>query len=281
MIQLAVVAAVAAVLGAAVAITARNGIVVALGLFVAMCTAPLASSPEPSDLAIAFRILGALLGAYLLGASARSQSIASEGSGVGIVPVAAVAAAAFVAGWFVTPVKPLAGPLAAQAAGVALVALAVVPLAGRDLLRAGGGVTTLALGVALLLQAWVGTWSSLQQIVMTALLVGIVGATSLLVSPVEIKAPTKATAPARRGAQAPDAGVAAGRKSDEPKTQPLVVAAALPAAAPAQPVESRKPVESARPVESRPGAEDLPTAGSPAPASATRARRLRPREPRQ
>jgi hypothetical protein len=185
MIQLAVVAAVAAVLGGVVAVTARDYRLVALGLLLAMVAAPLASSPEPAVLAIAFRVLGALLAAYLLWAAMRAQSIASEGSGIGAVAEVAAATTAFLIGWFVAPVKPLPGPLAAQAAGISLAALAVVPLAGRNVLRAGTGVALLALGMSLLLVAWVGPASSLEQIVITALLVGAVGASSLLASPIE------------------------------------------------------------------------------------------------
>src|ERR1035437_4983380 len=139
MIQLAVVAAVAAVLGGVVAVSARDYRLVALGLLLAMVAAPLASSPEPAVLAIAFRVLGALLAAYLLWAAMRAQSIASEGSGIGAVAEVAAATTAFLIGWFVAPVKPLPGPLAAQAAGISLAALAVVPLAGRNVLRAGTG----------------------------------------------------------------------------------------------------------------------------------------------
>ena len=185
MIQLTVVAAVVAVLGGAVAVSARDTRIVALGRLLAMVTAPLASAPEPPSLAIAFRFLGALLAAYLLWAAARVQSVSSEGSGVGPTAEIAVAAAAFSIGWFVVPVKPLAGPVAAQAAGISLAALAVMPLAGRNVLRAGAGVAVLVVGISLLLEAWVGPATPLQQIALTALLVGIIGATSVLMSPLE------------------------------------------------------------------------------------------------
>lgn len=189
MIQLAVVAAVAAVISGVVAIAARDGRLVALGLVLAMVAAPLASAPEPPALTIAFRILGAMLAGYLLWVAARAQSISSEGSGIGPVAEVAAAAAAFCVGWLVVPVKPLAGPVAAQAAGISLVALAVAPLTGRNVLRVGTGFAVLALGLSLLLGAWVGLASSLQEIVVMALLIGIVGATSLLISPTEPPSP--------------------------------------------------------------------------------------------
>jgi len=79
---------------------------------------------------------------------------------------------------------PLPGSLAAQAAGVSLAAIAVVPLTGRDPLRSGTAVVTLIVAFSLLLEAWVGPSSPLQQLVWTGLLVGAIGATSVLISPV-------------------------------------------------------------------------------------------------
>jgi hypothetical protein len=183
MIQPYVVAAAVAVIGGIVAISARDSRVVVVGLLLAMCAAQLAASPEPAVLAIVFRILGSLLAAYLLWAAARGRSIDAEGSSIGLLAECAIAAAAFSAGWFVAPVKPLTGPLVAQAAGIALIAISIVPLTGRDVLRVGAGATILVLGGSMLLAAWVGQPSSLWYISLTALLVGLVGATSLLISP--------------------------------------------------------------------------------------------------
>ena len=190
MIQPYVVAAAVAVMGGIVAISARDARVVVVGLLLAMCAAQLAASPEPMVLAVVFRILGSLLAAYLLWAAARGRSIDAEGSGMGFLAECTVAAAAFSAGWFVAPVKPLAGPLVAQAAGIALIAISIVPLTGRDVLRVGAGATILVLGGSMLLAAWVGQPSSLWYISLTALLVGLVGATSLLISPTAAEATT-------------------------------------------------------------------------------------------
>ena len=184
MIQPAVVAAAAAVVGAVLAVTARDARLVIMGLIVAMVAAPLVSSSDPTALALAFRILGAFLAAYLLWAAVRDRAIESEGSAIDPGSELMVAAAAFSVGWFVAPVKPLAGPVAAQAAGFALIALAIVPLAGRNVIRVGAGIFLLLLGISVLLDAWVGAGSALRQVVLTALLLGTLGATSLLVSPV-------------------------------------------------------------------------------------------------
>jgi hypothetical protein len=185
MIGLAMVGALVAIGGSLAAVVGRDRRLVVLGLLTAMVAAPLASSPEPGYLTVVFRLLGAVLAAYLLWTATRSRSIDSEGTGIGVIAEFAVAAAAFCVGWFAIPVKPLAGPLAAQAAGFALVGLAIVPLTSRNVLRAGTAVAILALGLNLLLVAWIGPASSLQQIVTAALLVGVAGATSLLMAPAE------------------------------------------------------------------------------------------------
>ena len=187
MIQLAVVAALAATFGGVVEVSARDSRYVALGVSLTMVAAPLASSPEPPNQMIAFRFLGALLAGYLLWAAARDRSISSDGSGVGPTAEIATAAAAFCVGWYVVVVKPLAGPQAAQAAGIGLAALAIMPLAGRNVMRAGAGLAVLMVGITLLLQAWIGPATALQQVAFTALLVGVVGATSALMSPTEVQ----------------------------------------------------------------------------------------------
>jgi hypothetical protein len=202
MIQLVVVAGVVAVGGAFLAVTARDGRLVAIGILVAMVAALLASSPSPTTPTVVFRLLGSVLAAYLLWAAtsapaARAGSVHSEGTGFGPLAEVAAAAAAFSAGLFMAPVKPLSGPVAAQAAGIAIVALALVPLTGRDVFRIGVAAVMMVIGGSLLLEAWVGPASALGQIVVTALLVGIVGATSVLISPIDSPAARPvATAPA-------------------------------------------------------------------------------------
>jgi hypothetical protein len=181
----AVFAAVAVVLGGVVAASARDGRVVVLGLMLAAVAASLVASPLPGSLAVTARILGAMLAAYLLWAAAGSGSINSAGSAIGLVAEAAVAVAAFAVGLAMRPVDPLAGPVEAQAAGLSLIALAIVPLAGRDVFRMGVGVTLLTLGSSLLVGAWSGPTPPLEQLAMAALLVGIAGATSLLIPSVE------------------------------------------------------------------------------------------------
>jgi len=189
-IDTAVLAAAAVVLGGVVAVTPRDGRIVILGLMLAAVAASLVASPLPSSLAVTARILGALLAAYLLWAAAGSGWVNSAGSAIGPVAEGAVAAAAFMVGLTIRPVDPLEGPVVAQAAGLALIALAVVPLAGRDVFRLGVGVTLLTLGCSLMVTAWSGLTPPLEQLAMAALLIGIAGATSLLVPQSEIATET-------------------------------------------------------------------------------------------
>ena len=164
-------------------------------LLVAMIAAPLAASPEPSALAIAFRTIGAALAAYLLWVATRNSQISSDGSGIGAAAEIVIAAGVFAAGWYVVPVKPLAGPLAALAAGITLVAVAVVPMAGRNVMRVGTGAALMALGLSLILTAWAGPTPALGQLALMTLIVGILGATSLLMTTGETDADAPSAAP--------------------------------------------------------------------------------------
>lgn len=181
MIDLPVLAAAAVVIGAVAAVTARDGRVVVLGLMLAAVLSSVVASPLPDSLAITARILGAMLAAYLLWATVGSAPINSSGSALGPAAEVAAAVAAFGIGLSIRPVDPLAGPLVAQAAGLALVALAIAPLAGRDVFRMGIGVALLSLGCSLLIAAWSGPTPALEQLAVAALLVGIAGATSVLI----------------------------------------------------------------------------------------------------
>jgi hypothetical protein len=233
----------------------------------AAVAASLVASPLPGSLAVTARILGAMLAAYLLWAAAGSGSINSAGSAIGLVAEAAVAVAAFAVGLAMRPVDPLAGPVEAQAAGLSLIALAIVPLAGRDVFRMGVGVTLLTLGSSLLVGAWSGPTPPLEQLAMAALLVGIAGATSLLIPSVEAvevaadyvveSTPEPVVAPrpvaARPVAARPVAPlpVAVPTKSDaaERAGTPRVAAVQAVAAPKPMPAETPKPIQPILPIE--------------------------------
>ena len=183
MIDLAVVAAVAVVAGGIVAVTARAGWAIALGLAVAIAAAPLAASPLPGSLSLAARVAAAILAGYLLWLGTRLKAIRGDGSAVGLAAETAIATAAFLIGLWIAPVKPLPGPAVEQAAGLALVALAVIPLSGRDVLGVGIGAALLAVGLSMLGEAWLGPAQPFAQLALAALLVAILGATSTLAVP--------------------------------------------------------------------------------------------------
>jgi hypothetical protein len=294
MTEPAVLAALVAVCASLLAISGRDTRIVVGGLFVTMIAAPLAASPEPSILTIAFRVVGALLAAYLLWMAARTESMASDGSGIGIGAEAVIAAAAFVVGWFVVPVKPLAGPVAAQAGAFSLAALAIVPLTGRNVMRAGAAAAILVLSFSMLLVAWVGPISALEQLVLMVLVVGIVGAAGLLSSS-EGSAPEAATLPPEGDGTAESTETdstepgeplidepASTDHAPEPAAAPESAAATLRTSRSRSPRAVRRTAPIARP-EPAVEPEDLPEAAAAPPATprTTRVRLIRPREPRQ
>lgn len=289
-----VLAALVAVGGGLLAISGRDSRIVVGGLLLAMIAVPLAASPEPSILTIGFRAIGALLAGYLMWMAARTQSITSEGSGIGIAAEVLIAVAAFAVGWFVAPVKPLAGPLAAQAAGFSLAALAVVPLTGRNVMRVGTAAAILVLSLSLLLSAWIGPMPALEQMVLMVLLVGIVGATSLLSSAdaaaPETESPTlvvevgeatetadTAEAPEPVAPAESEGGEPANEsQSAEPKMTPAKAGATLRTSRSRSPRAIRKDAAVETAAED---ATEVPA--SPATPPKPRVRLIRPREPRQ
>jgi hypothetical protein len=181
MISLPVIAGVLVLAAAATAITVSDGRAVAIALFVALLISPFAASPLPGALEIAARAVAALLAAYVLWIVMKGGAVKSEGTAIGIGAELAFGAAAYVLGWWLQPVHPLQGPLGEQATGFALVALAVLPLSGSNVLRAGVGVMLLALGMSFVMETWLGPSPALAQLALTALLLVIPGALSLLV----------------------------------------------------------------------------------------------------
>jgi hypothetical protein len=269
-------AAVAVVLGGVVAVTARDGRIVVLGVMLAAVAAPLVASPLPDSLAVTARILGAMLAAYLLWAAAGSRSIDGAGSSIGLVAEGAIALAAFTVGLAVAPVDPLAGPAEAQAAGLSMIALAVVPLAGRDVFRMGVGVILLTLGGSLLVGAWTGPAFPLGQLATAALLVGIAGATGLLIPSAEEAEAAEAAADGSEAAhEAPAAqpAAAAGRAATvRGQASTLIVDPGAAVLDGSEPVRSIEPERRPRPMTADPiEPDDWLAWGAPAPEPVRRA----------
>ena len=183
MIELSALAAAAAVAGAALAVGGRDRRVVLPGLVIAMLCAPLSVVPLPGSLALAARLSGALLAADLVWVPARVKGWQPSANSLGLAGSAALAAAAFVVGLWLEPVKPLPGGTAAQAAGLALVVLALGPLASSDPTRLGIGATALSLGAVELGRSWIGAAPALEDLMVALLLVALLGTTGLLMVP--------------------------------------------------------------------------------------------------
>ena len=170
--------ALAVVLGAVVAGSARSARTAILGLVVTMVGAPLIAEPLPDVFALAARLVGALLAGYLLWIATRGHNVRTAGSLLGWPTDAFVAVAGAAVGYGSHGLgAPTSGPAVASAAGFALAALAVLPVVtGRDILRVGLGLGLL-LGGALLVRTGLGGTPDALEEVLTAGLVAALGGT--------------------------------------------------------------------------------------------------------
>jgi hypothetical protein len=175
--------AVAVVVAAVVAVSARDGRVAAIGLVAALALAPLVADPLPHPAAVAARIAAAALAGYLLRVALR-QAPYTRGSRLGWAAEAVAAAAAFVAGIGAHGFAAGGdGPAAAVAAGFAFIALALVPLLDvRDMVRTGLGLLLLVAGADLMLAGYAGTPDALRELVIAAVVVAIGVAVAVLVA---------------------------------------------------------------------------------------------------
>jgi hypothetical protein len=182
------VVALAVVGGAVVAVSARDTRTVLLALTVALVASPLLADPLASPLGLAARLVGAVLATYLLWVVARDRGDATllpsptEGSRIGWPAEVLVAAAAFVVGVAAHGLgAPAAGPALASAAGFAVAALALTPVAtGRDVVRVGIGLLLLIDAALLVRAALGGTPSEVEELLTATMLVVLAGAVAAL-----------------------------------------------------------------------------------------------------
>ena len=202
--------ALAVLLGAVVAASARTARTAILGMVLAMVAACFLADPLPDSLGLAIRLVGTLLAGYLLWIAGRDQDARTAGSRLGWPAEILVAAAAAVVGYGSHGLgAPANGPALAQACGFGVAALAVAPLFnGRDVLRIGLGAILLTTGAILVRTSLGGTPGNLEQLV-TAGLVAVVGA---VVAALAIAARTDGVAgfdlapgPGERARRPPDA----------------------------------------------------------------------------
>jgi hypothetical protein len=174
--------ALAVVLGGVLAVSARTPRVAVFGLIVVMVGSPLLADPLPDSLALAIRIVGAILAGELLWIAVRGHDARTEGSRLGWPAEALLAAAGAAVGFGSYGLGAQAsGPMEAQTAGFALAALAIVPVAnGRDTVRIGLGLNLLTAGALLVAAALGGTPIPAQHVVLAVLVVAVGGTTAAI-----------------------------------------------------------------------------------------------------
>jgi hypothetical protein len=179
-VALAVIAGVA-VAGAVLAVSAREVRATVLGILIVFLATPLVASPWPDPLAILARVAAALLAARLLMIGLRGEMV-SGGTRIGWPAEGLAAAAAAVVGFGSHGLGALAlGPAEAQAAGFALIALAVTPLVtGRDVFRLGVGSILLLMGALLIRVGLDAPPGDGEQLVISLLTIGLGGAVGVI-----------------------------------------------------------------------------------------------------
>jgi hypothetical protein len=174
--------ALAVVVGAVVAGSARNARAAILGLVATLVFGPLLTGPTAQPLGLAARLVGSILAGYLLWVAARGSGVRTGGSRLGWPAEMLVAAAAAVVGYASHGLgAPAVGPAPAQAAGFALAALSIALIAnGRDIVRVGTGLLLLVSGAILVRTALGGTPEPLEQVVIAGLIAALGGAVAVL-----------------------------------------------------------------------------------------------------
>jgi len=172
--------ALAVVLGAVVAASARNARAAVFGLIVAMVGGAFLADPLPDSLGLAARVVGAVLAGYLMWVAGRDAAVRTGGSRLGWPAELLVAGAAAVVGYGSHGLgAPATGPALAGAAGFAVAALAVAPVVnGRDVLRIGLGLGLLVTGAILVRTSLGGTPAALEQLAIAGLVAVLGGATA-------------------------------------------------------------------------------------------------------
>ena len=174
--------ALAVVVGAVVAVSARNARAAILGLVVSLVFGPLVADPTGQPLGLAARLVGSILAGYLLWIATRGTGIRTGGSRLGWPTEVLVAAAGAVVGYGSHGLgAPAVGPALAQAAGFAVAALSIAPIAnGRDVVRVGTGLILLTSGAILVRTALGGTPEPLEQVMIAGLIAALGGAVAVL-----------------------------------------------------------------------------------------------------
>jgi NADH:ubiquinone oxidoreductase subunit K len=190
-------AALVALGGAVVAVSAREARSVVLAIAVVLLVSPIIADPVAEPVGLAARLLGAILSGYLLWIAARDDTAIrlahapTGGSRIGWPAEALVAAAAAVVGLSAHGLgAPAGGPVIASAVGFALAALAVLPvLTGRDVLRVAIGCLLLLDAALVVRTALGGTPGPLEQLLSAFLLVTVAACAAAMGRAARLEAP--------------------------------------------------------------------------------------------
>jgi hypothetical protein len=171
------------VVGAVVAVSARETRAALLGLLVAILAASLLADPLPGPLPIAARLAAAFLACRLIAVGIRNLDEPTSGSRLGWRVEAIAAIAAAVIGFGTHGLGATGdGPAEAQAAGFAIGVLAASPIvSSRDVFRLGVGAVLVLVGGLLVRVGIGGTPSELEQLVTSGLIVGLGGAIGVVI----------------------------------------------------------------------------------------------------
>ncbi len=164
-------------LGAGVATGARGARASSVGALACLIFAPFVAEPLLETPVALFRIVAGVLAAFLLLVAGRRAGDDS-GSPLGLPATLTAAAAAFAAGLGATAVGlPAFGPSAAVGAGLACLAVALLPvIRARDAFRLGSALLVLANAALVLRSGLSGTPSALEALVGGAALVALAAA---------------------------------------------------------------------------------------------------------
>lgn len=184
MTPLAIAAGIAVALGAALAGGAREARAAAVGVLLVLCLGPFTSVPLPDGLPLAYRVVGGVLGAYLVLVASRGVR-PPAGSPLGLPASLAAAAAAAAAGTGASALGlPTVGSATSLAAGLACIAVVVAPLvAARDAFRVATGIVVLGAGAILVRDGIAGTAGAGEMLLEGATLVLLAATAAALVGP--------------------------------------------------------------------------------------------------
>ena len=177
-----VLATIGLIVGAVVAVSARDARTALLGLLVALIAVPIAGSPDAGIAALAGRLVAGVLAVYVLWVAARGRDVEVEASRIGWAAEAAAATAAAILGFAAAGLGgPAGAPPETSAAAFALIATSIRPVVrAADTLSLGIGLLLLAAAACLLWASMGGPLGGLEELAAGALLVAVAGGAGLV-----------------------------------------------------------------------------------------------------